>query len=137
MKINLSAMRDLAVTGGALALLAMAADDLGLLPTRPRRKADALPAVRNGWLYSVDGLAGDRVRRLRPATPAEVSASAASLAAGEHGWFGLTADGEVIGVQDARFITHAGREWGPNRVDVVYVTDSITLPPVPAGAEAR
>ncbi|SBW21090.1 hypothetical protein FDG2_1897 [Candidatus Protofrankia californiensis] len=129
--IKLSAVRDLALTAGAVALAALAADDVLGLPVRPeRRTSGELPATAHGWLFQADPLGADRARRLRPATAAEAAASTTSRIAGNGGWFGLSRTGDLVDVDDVRF-ARAGREFGPDAIDPVFVPETTTATAVP------
>lgn len=134
--IKLSAVRDVVLSAAGVALVAMAADDLLDLPVRPaRRNAAELPTTAHGWLFQAE-LGTDRARRLRPATAGEAAASTASRIAGNGGWFGLSRTGELVGVDDPRFTT-AGREYGPDAIDPVFVPQTKTTTVTPPAAPAR
>jgi len=130
-------LRDLALTVGGVALTALVARELADQPGRRPATGDGLPAARHGWLHGLDGVFGDRSRRLRPATAAEAAASAASRTAGDGGWIALVG-GHVRQLTDPAVLVDAGR-YTPdrdNRVDIVYVTDSPqpAMPaPIPTG----
>jgi hypothetical protein len=132
--IKLSMVRDAAVSAACLALAAVAAEELGAFPRQlPRPGEIPLAGTRHGWLCTGDGTRGGQARRLRPATAAEAEASAASRAAGDGGWFGLTLTGEIVPVGDPRFTAYAGRGWADDHVEAVFVaTPGGTPAPPPA-----
>ncbi|THJ74937.1 hypothetical protein [Candidatus Frankia alpina] len=116
-RISMTVLRDLALTAGALGVAAMAAQELDRL-TRPG--AAELPPTRHGWLRTLDGMSGDRARRLRPATDVEAAASAASRAAGDGGWIAL-AGSRILPLTDPQVLARAGQYSATERIEVAYV----------------
>jgi hypothetical protein len=134
--MKLSTLRDLALIVGAGALAALTAEEIG--PITGSTRGIPLAPTPHGWLYKgADWRDGDATR-IRPATGPEAAAAAASRQAGNGGWFGLTATGEIVPVDDPRW-TLAGRSHGADRIDAVFVTGgglSNARPPRPEGQDA-
>ncbi|MCK9895239.1 hypothetical protein [Frankia sp. AgB32] len=132
--IRISVLRDTALTAGALALTAMAAQELRR-PAYPTLGTDApMPPARHGWLQVLGGTAGDRTRRVRPATAEEAAASEASRQSGDGGWIAVGDDGRILPLDAPAVLAGAGR-YTPTggRIEVAYVDAGVDHATVAAG----
>lgn len=105
---SLHTVRDAALVAAAVAVTAMAIDDLTGLPARrrttPGGEAPPLTAP-HGWLHRVDQFGG----AVRPATPAEADAARAAAALdGGDGVFGRAFDSDAVLLPDDPAYTRGG-----------------------------
>ncbi len=130
--IRISTLRDTALTAGALALTAMAAQELRR-PAYPTPSTDApMPPARHGWLQVLGGTAGERTRRVRPATAEEAAASTASRRRGDGGWIAVTEDARILALTDPAVLADAGR-YTTARIEIAYVDADADHAQVAAG----